>query len=328
MNSDLIRELGALAFASRLRRLSERLMHDASAMYADHGSDFEARWFPVAYLLGRRAGMGITEVAGKLGYTHPAVVQIAAAMERRGLVKSRADAQDGRRRLLSLTPHGKKTVQQLAPIWEVVRTCTEDVIASTGHDVLGVLDALERELDRQELLPRIRRKLHHGTSDIEFIPFSRALAPHFARLNREWLGHDVPIESHDNKVIDNPAREIIAKGGHILFARCGREIIATVAIVTHDSGVYEIAKMVVTLNRRGEGIGRLLADQAIAWARSQDAAKILIATSPKLTRALSLYRSLGFEEVTPDRDWKQQYNRRTIFMELRNSGIPIATTKE
>lgn len=317
-NTDLIRELGPLAFASRLRRLSERLMQDVSSVYADYDSDFEARWFPVAYLLSQHPAMAVTEISGILGYTHPAVVQIASAMERHGLMKSRSDAGDGRRRLLSLTARGKATVRKIAPVWDAVRRCTQEIIDGSGHDVLVVLGAVEQELDRQELLPRIRHALSSEVK-VEIIPFTRSLTHHFERLNREWLGHDVPIEPHDRVVIADPESEIIAHGGHVLFARVDRKIVGTAAVVTHGPGDYEIAKMAVTKKHRGAGIGRRLAEAAITWAKNRGAKTILIATSPKLERALTLYRSMGFIEITPDPGWRRQYQRRTIFMKLQES---------
>ncbi len=327
MHTDLIRELGPLAFASRLQRLSERLMHDVASVYADYDSDFEPRWFPVAYLLNQRKSMSVTQIANVLGYTHPAVVQIVAAMDRRGLIKSRSDAGDGRRRILSLSPRGRQTIARIAPVWDAVSSSTKDIIAGSGHDVLGVLDSVERELDRQELLPRIRQRLH-SDNGVEIIPFRKTLASHFGRLNREWLGHDVPLEPHDRVLIDNPSAEIINKGGMILFARAGREIVGTVAVIPHPIGAVEIAKMAVTPKHRGRGIGRSLAMAAIAWARQNGSTQILIATSPKLKHALALYRSLGFVEIPPDREWKSQYRRKTIFMRLDSPNTTDPSNKE
>lgn len=318
MNTDLIRELGPLAFASRLRRLSERLMQDVSSVYADYDSDFEARWFPVAYLLSQHPALAVTEISGILGYTHPAVVQIASAMERRGMVKSRSDSADGRRRLLSLTTRGRQTVKGISPVWDAVRRCTQEIIDGSKSDVLGVLEAVERELDRQELLPRIRHALR-GNVQVEIVPYSRSLARHFERLNREWLGHELPMEPHDRVMLTKPETEIIAKGGQVLFARVGGEVVGTAAVLVHTPGKYEIVKMAVTKQRRGGGIGRRLAQAAVAWARDHGAKEVLIATSPKLERALTLYRTMGFVEVTPDSTWKRQYRRKTIFMKLNDA---------
>ena len=51
---DLIKQLGPMALGSRLKRLTVRMNKDVSRVYRELGLDFEARWFPVAYLLSRR----------------------------------------------------------------------------------------------------------------------------------------------------------------------------------------------------------------------------------------------------------------------------------
>ena len=93
---DLIRELGPLAFASRLKRISEHLMRDVSRIYQEQDVGFQARWFPVLYLLGQKTSMSVTEVAHALGMTHPAVNQIAGAMSGAGLLSSSRDSSDER----------------------------------------------------------------------------------------------------------------------------------------------------------------------------------------------------------------------------------------
>lgn len=328
MTHDVIRELGPLAFASHLKRLSERLMHDVSGMYADVDADFEARWFALTYLLQRQSPLAVSEAAELLGYTHPAVVQIAGAMERRGLIRSRRDARDGRRRLLSLTPRGRATVKRLAPVWAAVRACTQEVLDASGHDVLAALESVERELDREAMSSRLRRVLSPAEDSLVIEEFTPSLATHFARLNREWLGRLLPLEPRDRTLLACPEQEIIAKGGQILFARYGHQIVGTAAIIVQSSGVYEIAKMAVTAKRRGQGIGRRLCLAAIDWARARHAGEIRIATSPKLRAALALYRSLGFVEVAPDPVWKATYRRRTIFLKLAPITAPSSIQEE
>jgi hypothetical protein len=43
--TDVIQQLGALAFASRLKRLSERLQRDVSRVYREQKLEFHARCF-------------------------------------------------------------------------------------------------------------------------------------------------------------------------------------------------------------------------------------------------------------------------------------------
>jgi GNAT superfamily N-acetyltransferase len=48
---------------------------------------------------------------------------------------------------------------------------------------------------------------------------------------------------------------------------------------------------------RGRGIGRALAQRALELAREKGARTAFLLTSPELTAALALYRSLGFRPV-------------------------------
>jgi hypothetical protein len=50
---DIIKDLAELALASRLKRLSDRLMKDVSQVYKDCKIDFEPRWFAVLYALNK-----------------------------------------------------------------------------------------------------------------------------------------------------------------------------------------------------------------------------------------------------------------------------------
>lgn len=313
---DLIRQLGPLAYASRLKRLSERLMHDVSKIYRMHDADFEARWFPVAYLLLHKSPMGITEIAEALGYSHPAVSQIAGEMEKHALVRSPRTSGDGRRRLLVLTPRGRTTLKRVKPVWEAIRRCTEDVIHESGYDGLAALDAVENALSSMDMYTRIRKTLRPAAQEVRIIPYRSAFRRAFRTLNLEWLGREIPLEPHDRRVLYHPDVEIISKGGQVFFARVNRAMVGTVAVIPRESDAFEVTKMAVTEQWRGAGIGRRLANTAIVWAHANGAGEIRIATSPKLTAALALYRSMGFVETKPDAAWRAEYRRRTIFFKM------------
>lgn len=161
---DLVHQLGPLAFASRLKRLSDRLYRDISRVYAELDVDFEARWFLVLYLLNEESPLGVTEVAERLGLTHPAVNQIVAAMSRHGLIRSKKDKQDERRRLLALTARGVRLGERLAPVWRVVSEQTDLVLTQSGFDCLAALDEIEGLLDAQDMYVRVTRALKQKTT--------------------------------------------------------------------------------------------------------------------------------------------------------------------
>ena len=48
---DYIRQRGAAAFGTRLRRLSERLDREVQAIYRERAIAFEPRWFPIVTAL-------------------------------------------------------------------------------------------------------------------------------------------------------------------------------------------------------------------------------------------------------------------------------------
>ena len=74
--------------------------------------------------------------------------------------------------------------------------------------------------------------------------------------------------------------------GHVMVQRrAGR----------HYAHVGEIA-ILVSNAQRGLGLGRILMEMAIEWGRAVGLAKISLRVFPDNTRAIALYRSLGFEE--------------------------------
>jgi len=160
--TDLIKQLGPLALGSRLRRLSDRLYKDISEIYARLDLEFEPRWFPVLYLLSENQAMAVTEVAQHVGLTHPAVHQIAGAMDAAGLLDSARDSDDQRRRLLQLSPRGRELAAALRPVWASIAAASAELAASNDGDLLDMLDGIEAALDAESMVERVAR---HGSSD-------------------------------------------------------------------------------------------------------------------------------------------------------------------
>ena len=156
---DLLEELGAFAFASRLRRLSDRLKAEATTIYHHQGVDFNDSWFQVGFMLSRSDRMSITEIARALGISRPAVSQMAGEMVRKNLVTIQPDPKDGRRRLLSLTEYGREAVDTLKPVWDAVGESTDELIESTGLDILKAISDIERGLKHRSLFSRVIGRL-------------------------------------------------------------------------------------------------------------------------------------------------------------------------
>ncbi|MBU1701967.1 MAG: bifunctional helix-turn-helix transcriptional regulator/GNAT family N-acetyltransferase [Candidatus Eisenbacteria bacterium] len=295
---DTITELGELALASRLKRLSDRLMRDVSQVYDDLNIDFTASGFPLLYALAQRPAMAVTDLARALRLTHPAISQIARDLLKRDLIVEKGDPKDERKRLLGLSKKGRETIKCLRPVWDEIRVAGRELLEETGIDLLGGLDRLESALDDSSMLDRLRRRLNLPLSQkLEIVEYRPAYKKHFASLNRQWLEAQFTIEKSDAELLDDPNRNIIKRGGEILFARLEGHIVGTCALLEHPHGVLELAKMAVAEEFRGRGIGKTLADEVIKRARDRGAQELFLQTSPKLTVAGRFYRRLGFREV-------------------------------
>jgi DNA-binding MarR family transcriptional regulator len=314
---DLIKQLGLLAVASRLKRLSDRLMRDGSRIYREQGLDFEPRWFTVFYLLSQKSPWAVTEIARKLRVSHPAVNQVANAMEKAGLMVSQKDKADERKRLLSLSPSGKALVTKLKPIWNDFKLSAGELLEESGVDLLEALDRIENSLDDTEMYERIKTQIKKRQSkDVKIIDYKPQYRKHFKKLNWEWLKKYFSVEPLDEKMFSDPEGEILKRGGKILFARLKGKIVGTVALIKRSETTYELAKMAVTEKAQGKQVGKKLALVAIDQARSLGARTILVNTSPKLVAAISLYRQLGFVQLSPRPRQDLNYRRPTITLKL------------
>lgn len=301
MTVDVIHELGELAVASRLRRLADRLSHDVAQLYALRDLDLEPRWFAVVWTLSTQGPQTAAEIARNLGLSEAAVGQVVAALVRRKLVVRGHDPVDTRRRPLELSASGRSAVDIARPLWDAVRAATGDLLAEAGPSFLQLLCNLEDALDQVPLKARIRRHLPLARDEVEIVDYRPAYRKHFERLNRQWIDELFELEPEDERMLTDPNRQILRRGGEILFARLHGEIVGTVAIIAHDPGSVELAKMAVAPPWRGLGIGRRLAEAALDRARRRGAHRVTLLTSPRLRRAMVLYLSLGFTAKTDQR---------------------------
>src|SRR5262245_42186397 len=149
---------------------------------------------------------------------------------------------------------------------------------------------------------------------IVILTYKDTHAAAFNRLNRAWLEENALLEDGDRKQLEQPRESILAKGGEIFIAVMGEEAVGSCAVLPHSAGVAEMVKLAVDARVQGYGVGKRLAETAIAWARRQGARKVILVASTKLQAALRLYERLGFQYGhLPD---DTGYQTADIYMEL------------
>lgn len=131
---------------------------------------------------------------------------------------------------------------------------------------------------------------------MEIVPYRPELAPAFRSLNRAWIERFFALEPADLKTLDDPEGAIVAPGGEIFFALVAGTVAGTAAAVPVGPGAFELAKMAVSPEHQGSGIGQALGQAVIDWVRSQRATRLFLLTNSSLGPALRLYRRLGFQD--------------------------------
>ena len=136
-----------------------------------------------------------------------------------------------------------------------------------------------------------------------------------------WFKHSVAegvflVEDYDQKILSNPQKHIINKGGSIFFAKKNKKIIGVVALMPTDKfDIFELTKMGVKKSFRNQGVGRLLINKCIEKVKLDKLKKVIIYSNRKLENAIYLYKSFGFTEVELEK--KSNYQRADIKLELR-----------
>ena len=313
--TDLIRHLGELAFATRLKRLSESLFSDVSRIYREMDVDFEPKWFTMLYALYHNGTMSVIELASLLRLSHPAIIQFAEQMQGAGLVSPGRDKNDARKKLLCLTAKGKQTFEKIEPVLREIEIANRDFMRETGADVLGVIGKMEAQLEQKSLYRRVKERLNKKfAGEVRITSYEPKHRSDFKKLNTEWLEKYFTVEPYDQKILDNPSKEILKHDGEIFFAQHNNEVIGTCAVKKTAPKTYELLKMAVTEKFQSRGVGVLLAEKAIEFAKKKKARVLELHTARKLEKAQKLYEKLGFK-VTNEKP-AGSYERCTVKMKL------------
>nr|WP_299555045.1 GNAT family N-acetyltransferase [Seonamhaeicola sp.] len=158
-----------------------------------------------------------------------------------------------------------------------------------------------------------------NTTDIQSIEidfYKDQYAKAFYELNREWLQTYFYVEPYDEEVLSKPNKYIIDKGGHIFFAKIEGNVVGTVALMPIDeNGLFELTKMAVSPEYRGQKIGQHLLEYCIDYAKNiMGLPKLILYSSTKLENAIYIYRKFGFIEIPVESN--SRYERSDIKMEL------------
>jgi putative acetyltransferase len=155
------------------------------------------------------------------------------------------------------------------------------------------------------------------TSRIRIRPFQPGDASAFRDLNEEWIARYFGMEEQDRITLGNPEVSVLQPGGQIFMAVEGEHAVGCCALLPAGDDVFELGKMAVAPEYRGQGVGRMILQYAIAQAKSLGAKSLHLASNTSLANAIHLYGSVGFRHVAPEHAPASLYARSNVFMDLQ-----------
>lgn len=121
------------------------------------------------------------------------------------------------------------------------------------------------------------------------------------REYQAWLGVDLCFQGFEDELATLPGR-YAPPAGDIFLAVTGDDVAGSVAFrpLGADAKKYcEMKRLYVRDAWRGQGVGRQLADLAVAAASACGYKSMVLDTLPKLDLAQQMYARMGFQEMAP-----------------------------
>lgn len=154
MNNDLVREMGYITLATRLKRISDKMTHSTRAMYRKLKIDIEPNWYLVFTIVKENPCISVMEISEKLGFTHQSIITMTNKMVKKNYVIATKDQKDKRKTIFSITEKTFDIIPEIEQIWkygeEVLFELIEGDISIVKH-----LEVLESNLEKASFGERI-----------------------------------------------------------------------------------------------------------------------------------------------------------------------------
>ena len=262
----------------------------------------------VLYELGHRAGATAAALGRELGLDAGYLSRILKAFARRGLVSAGRAPGDARRRPLTLSAAGRKACSALeARSRREVGAMLGGLPAPARLRLAGVMQEMETLLEDAPRPVSLRR---HRPGDMGWV-----VHRHGALYFREY-GWDERFEA----LVAGIAKDFIdgfdPGRDRCWIAEMGGVPVGSVFVVKQNRTTAKLRLLLVEPVARGQGVGRRLVAECIAFARQKGYRKLVLWTQSTLTAARAIYKAAGFRRIRQERHRSFGYDLTGEYWEL------------
>ena len=240
----------------------------------------------VLFELGTRKAATATELGRDMELDLGYLSRLLQGLKRQGLLQAKAAPQDARRRVLTLTAQGQRTFQALD-----ARSRKE-----IGARLSGLSSCQRTAL--VQAMGTVRAVLSGETGGITLRApragdFGWVVQAH-GRLYCDEYGWDERFEALVAGIVSEYVTRLDAKRERCWIAERNGAPVGSVFLKKQSDRTAKLRLLLVEPRARGQGLGRRLVDECIAFARAAGYRKLVLWTQSNLAAARHIYRATGF----------------------------------
>lgn len=143
---------------ARIRRINDMFVDLSRSIYKRLGLDLEPNWHLVLMLIEEHDNLSVCEIAKYLELSHPSVISIINAMEKRGYLIRSKDTKDSRRTLISLSDKAKNNMPVFKQSWEEIAGYFKEFVPEEFIDqLIRIEDFFQSNDVVEDICKRIER---------------------------------------------------------------------------------------------------------------------------------------------------------------------------
>jgi DNA-binding MarR family transcriptional regulator/GNAT superfamily N-acetyltransferase len=262
----------------------------------------------VLYELANRESPSAKAIGSELNLDLGYLSRIVQKFEKDGLISRKALPSDRRQNQLSLTARGRQSYSKLDHrSHEEVGMMLAGLPDSDRQRLTGAMATIERLLGAAGAAPASALLRDPRPGDMGWVVQS-----HGALYAGEY-GFDTTFEALVAEIVAKFASSFDRSRERCWIAELDGAPVGSVFLVRHSDDVAKLRLLLVDPAGRGQGLGRRLVGECIAFAKACGYRKITLWTQSILTAARNIYRDAGFVLVKtePHRSFGQNLQGET-----------------